>query len=324
MTHMELLNFDENAPLDSGTCGQNIRWTLDADGCLTLTGSGELTAEHYARITVPLPGWETETLILAPWVINSTVRTAGTVWGDPAACLQKVSRLVIEGNIFGVNRFFGDMDTGSLCSVEDVRPGLVIAPAGSDAEDYALSRSIPFRASAVDAAHSGPSPYDWDPALTPKDIVSLRICRPPAEINFDGRALEFHNSFFYIHAQMPDGYFSPVVVELTGRPRMKLRRYLENMHFDQWQTDQETIRRLGSPDAAPAGQFSCTFEDDSEFRYEAESATRKDFDELYTFLRGFFAQSDKFHRIMAMENDRLQAVGLKKPGLKNLLGKYFG
>lgn len=317
-------NLNQTTSLDSGTCGHKIRWTLSDHGRLTLTGSGELTAESYIVITVPLPNWETETLTLAPWVVNSTVRTAGTVIGDPAACLQRISELVIDGDISGVNRFFGDMDTGSLCSVEEVRPGLVIAPAGSDAEDYALSRSIPFRAASREEANLGPSPYEWDPALTPKDIVSLSICRPPAEIKFDGKALEFHNSFYYVSTPVPDGYFSPVVVELRGRPRMKLRRYLENMHFEQWRTDRETILRLGKPNAEPAGLFSCTFEDDSEFRYEADAATRKDFDELYAFLRGFFAQSDKFHRLMAMENDRLLATGAKKPGLRSILGKVFG
>lgn len=322
MTTMENLNPIQS--LDSGTCGQKIRWTLSDDGCLTLSGSGELTAESYITVAIPLPDWETETLSLAPWVVNSTVRTAGTVVGDPAACLQRIRELVIDGDISGVNRFFGDMDTGSLCSVEDVRPGLVTAPAGSDAEDYALSRSIPFRAAAVADAGTGPSLYEWDPALTPKDIVSLCICRPPAEIRFDGQTLEFHNSFFYVNTPVPDGYFSPVVVELRGRPRMKLRRYLENMHFEQWRTDRETLLNLGKPDAAPAGMFSCIFEDDSEFRYEADNATRKDFDELYSFLQGFFAQSDKFHRIMAMEHDRLTAMGAKKPGLRTLLGKYFG
>ena len=37
----------------SGTCGDNLTWTLTADGTLTISGSGEMNSYLYADQVIP-------------------------------------------------------------------------------------------------------------------------------------------------------------------------------------------------------------------------------------------------------------------------------
>ena len=79
-------NNDPDA-LDSGTCGENLTWTLSTEGVLTIRGTGPM--HHYeaaAREAVILPPWTGHSSIIRSVVIESGVTSVGNCafYGFPA------------------------------------------------------------------------------------------------------------------------------------------------------------------------------------------------------------------------------------------------
>ena len=50
-----LINVSAAKILDSGTCGENLKWTLDAEGTLTINGSGDM--KNYYKFSIFLSPW---------------------------------------------------------------------------------------------------------------------------------------------------------------------------------------------------------------------------------------------------------------------------
>ncbi len=81
----------QNAPApDSGTCGENLTWTLDSEGTLTISGSGEMNDYYdYTAADLCCSPWKEKRLSIQKVVIETGVTNIG--WSAFAGCSSLIS-----------------------------------------------------------------------------------------------------------------------------------------------------------------------------------------------------------------------------------------
>ncbi len=83
----DLVNTDENNIIQSGTCGENLTWTLDSDGLLTISGTGAMT-NYSSYSSVP---WYSNRTSVKKIVIENGVTSIGVYAFDSCSSLTSVT-----------------------------------------------------------------------------------------------------------------------------------------------------------------------------------------------------------------------------------------
>ena len=76
---LSLLPFGVSAAkiVDSGTCGENLTWTLDSDGLLTISGTGSMENNHYSSYYNSASGPFTDCYNITSVILEPGIKSIG-------------------------------------------------------------------------------------------------------------------------------------------------------------------------------------------------------------------------------------------------------